>query len=178
MCVGSCLGGFVGWLSRTHARVPPHSLFGHTLSERRGCASVPHPTGSLTARVLGDSGSAPPRVSTTLPSSFFSQCLGPRVRSLTGSSQQSPTPWLRLAPLATPQRFPIQTKGMSIQLTRLFGLHDRTTLTRNHTLSSTLSGHTPQWLAIYHFLTVEGCRLAFTLLLVHVHQFNWLASHC
>ena len=34
------------------------------------------------------------------------------------------------------------------------------------------------FLAIYHFLTVEGCHLAFTLLLLHVHQSNWLASHC
>ena len=67
-----------------------------------------------------------------------------------GSSQQSPAPWLRLALLATPRCFPIQTKGMSTSLTHLFGVHhdrttlthhDRTTLTRNHTLS--LFGHTP-----------------------------------
>ncbi len=134
-CVGACLGGFVGWLSHARAHVRPRSLFGHTLSERRGCASVPHPTGSLTARVRGDSGSAPLWVS-TLPSSFVSQCQGLRVRSLTGSSQQRSAPRLRLTPSATPWRFPIQTKGMSIPLTRLFGLHDRTTLTRNHTLSS------------------------------------------
>ncbi len=42
------------------------SLFGHTLSERRGWVSFPRPTGLLTARVLVNSGSALPRVSTSL----------------------------------------------------------------------------------------------------------------
>ena len=91
-CVGSCLG-----VSSSQAlpRALRRSLFGHTLSERRGTyRSTP---GSLTARVLGDSGSAPPRVSTP-SSSFVSRHLGPRVRSHTGSSQQSPAPWLRLGP--------------------------------------------------------------------------------
>ncbi len=167
-CVRSCLGVFVG--SPTCARYLS-ILYSDTLSARD--MGAPRPMGSLTARVLGDGGSAPPRVS-TLPSSFVSR-LGSRIRSLTGSSQQSPTPWLRLAPSATPRRFPIQTKGMSTLLTRLFGVHDRTTLIRNHMLSPTLSGHTPQWLPNYSVLMVEGCGLAFTLLLVHVHQFNWLA---
>ncbi len=47
--------------------------------------------------------------------------------------------------------------------------------TKSHAL--TLSGHTPQWLAIYHPLMVKGCRLAFTLSLVHVHQFSRLDSN-
>ncbi len=50
---------------------------------------------------------------------------------------------------------------------------------KSHVL--TLSGHTPQRLGIYHSLMVEGCRLAFTLFLVHVHQFTWFsrsASNC
>ncbi len=107
-------------------------LYSDTLSAR-DVAAGPRPTGSLTARLLGGGGSAPPRISTPALS-FVRPCLGPRVRSLANS---------RLAP----RRFPIQTKGMSILLTRLFGAHhDRTTLTCNHTLSPTLSGHTPQWL--------------------------------
>ncbi len=131
-----------GWLSR---EIRIGVLYSDTLSAR-DVAFGPRPTGSLTATVLGDNGSAPPRVS-TLTSSSVSRCLGPCVRSFTGSSQQSPAPWLTLAPSATPRRFPIQKKGMSTSLTRLFGVHqDRTTLTRNHTLSRTLSGHTPQWL--------------------------------
>ena len=90
--VGSCLGGF--WLSRARAS----AFFIRTHSQRETWALLfPRPTGSLTARVLGDSGSAPPRVSTP-SSSFVSRHLGPRVRSHTGSSQQSPAPWLRLGP--------------------------------------------------------------------------------
>ncbi len=93
-------------------------LYLDTLSERD--VGGLRPTGSLTARVLGDGGLVPPWVS-TVPSSFVSQCQGSRVRSLTGSSQQSPAPWLQLAPSATPWRFPIHMKGMSTSLTRLFG---------------------------------------------------------
>ncbi len=128
-------------------------LYLDTLSARD--MGGPCPTGLLTARVLGDGGSVPVWVS-TLPSSFVSPCLGSRIHSLTGPSQQSPAPWLRPAPSATSRCFSIHTKGMSTLLTRLVGVHDRTMLIRNHTLSPTLSGHTPQWLAIYLFLTVEG----------------------
>ncbi len=119
-----------GWLSHAHAS----AFFIRTHSQREmwHCHSTPH--GSLTARVLEDSGSAPPRVS-TLPSSFVSHRLGPCVRSHTSSSQQSPAPWLRLAPSATPRRFPIQRKGMSISLTRLLVALHKITLRRNHTLS-------------------------------------------
>ncbi len=139
----ACLGGFV-WLSRAR---PRFFVLGHPLSERRGFSN-PRPMGLLTARILGDSSSAPPQVSTH-PSSFVRPYLGSHVSFATGPSQQSPVPWLRLALSAIPRRFPIQTKGMSILLTRLLGMHDRTTLTRNHTLSPSLFGYTPRWLANY-----------------------------
>ena len=48
------------------ARVLRHSLFGHTLSEKRGGAVVPRPTGLLTARVLVNGGLALLRASTSL----------------------------------------------------------------------------------------------------------------
>ncbi len=80
--------GFVGSPTRARSLFSAFLIFGQTLSERRG---VPHPTGSLTARVLGDGGSAPLRIS-TLPSSFVGRCLGLRARSLTGSSQLGPAP--------------------------------------------------------------------------------------
>ena len=80
-----------------------------------------------------------------------------------GAPVPSPAPLSR-APSATPQCFHIQTKGMSTSLTHLFGVRNKTTLIQNHTLSPTLFGHTPQGLAIYLFLTVEGCNPAFTLL--------------
>ncbi len=53
--------GLLGWLSRTRFGV---LLFGHTLSETWG--SFHAPTGSLTARVLMNGGSALPQVSTSL----------------------------------------------------------------------------------------------------------------
>ncbi len=127
----------------------PHStsvlVLGHTLSKRHGFFG-PRPTGLLTTGVLVDGGSVPPQVS-TLPSSFVRPSLGSCVRFPSGPSQQSPAPCLRLALSATPRCFPIQTKGMSTSLTRLFGVHDRTTLTCNHTLSPSLFGHTPRLLA-------------------------------
>ncbi len=101
------------------------SLYLDTLSVRDMGCSMPHRFAYCNS--LGDSGLVPPQVS-TLPSSFASHCLRSRVRSLTNSSQQSPVPWLRLAPLATPRCFPIQTKGMSSSLTCLFGVHDWTTV--------------------------------------------------
>ncbi len=85
----SSRGFRVGSLAR--ARSLLGVLYIRTHSQRETWVGGPRPTGSLTARVLGDSGSAPPRVS-TLPSSFVSRCLGPRVRSLTGASQQGPAP--------------------------------------------------------------------------------------
>ena len=118
------------WLSRARASV----FFIQTHSQRETWRVGPCPTGSLTARVLGDSGSAPPWVSTP-PSSFVSRHLGPRVRSHTGSSQHSPMPWLRLPPSATPRHIPIQTQGMSTSLTRLLVAFHKITLRRNHTLS-------------------------------------------
>ena len=63
--VGSCLGSF--WLALPRACFSV-LFFGHTLSEGRGC--FPRPTGSLTARILVNGGSAPPRVST----SFLDLC--------------------------------------------------------------------------------------------------------
>ncbi len=82
---------------------------------------APRPTGLLTARVLGNGGSALPRVSTRgdvcwkgggghslpLSSSSVSCLLGLRVSFHSGSSQQSPALWLRLAPSATPRCFPM-----------------------------------------------------------------------
>ena len=128
-----------GWVARlflggrgSPVRELRRSLFGHTLSEGRGC--FPRPTGSLTTRVLVDSGSAPPRVSTP-SSSSVSRPLGPRIRSYTGSSQQDPAPWLQLAPMATPRRFPIQTRGISIPLTRLLVALHKTPLRPNQSLS-------------------------------------------
>ncbi len=61
--------------------------------------------------------------------------------------------------------------------------HPFYTLTRNHTPS--LVSHTPQWLATcllqperQSILTAEGCRLAFTLLFIHLHQFNSIQLNC
>ncbi len=117
------------WLSCAHACAS--AFFIQTLSERRG-ASTPHgfaycksPRGQRVGFLWVS----------TLPSSFLCHRLGPRVHSLTGSSQQSPAPWLRLAPSATPQRFPIQTKGMSTSLTCLLVALHKVTLRRNHMLS-------------------------------------------
>ncbi len=60
-CVGSVLSRGFCWLSRARAS----AFFIRTHSQRETWALLfPRPTGSLTARVLGDSGSAPPRVST------------------------------------------------------------------------------------------------------------------
>ncbi len=55
-----CLGVF--WLACARAASAAFFISGYTLSERRGF-SAPRPTGSLTARVLGNSGSALPQVS-------------------------------------------------------------------------------------------------------------------
>ena len=129
--IGSCLGFFF-FVVGSPARTLRRSLFKH--SQRGTWVLCPCPMGSLTARVLMDGGSAPLRVSTP-SSSFVSRHLGPRVLSRTGSPQQDPAPWLRLAPSATPRRFPIQTRGMFISLTRLLLVLNKTTLRRNHSLS-------------------------------------------
>ncbi len=61
--VGSCLGGFVGWLSRARASA---FFYSDTLSAR-DVGLLPRPMGSLTARVLVNGGSALLWVSTSLP---------------------------------------------------------------------------------------------------------------
>ena len=84
--VRSCLGGFCLALPSTRFGV----LYSNTLSVRdRGGGLVPRPTGLLTMRVLVNSGSALPRVSTSL---LVLRHLGLPVHSHTGSSQQSPAP--------------------------------------------------------------------------------------
>ncbi len=80
--------GFLAQLVGTRAP-SAFFIFGHTLSEGRGGGCFPCPTGSLTARVLVNGVSAPPRVSTPYSSSV-SRHLGLRVRSYPGSSQQDP----------------------------------------------------------------------------------------
>ncbi len=144
----SCLRDF--WLSCAQPR-------SHSQRETWFFCRPPHPMGSLTARVLRSGRSIPLRVS-TLSSSFVRPCLGSRVHSLSSSSQQSPVPWLRLTLSATPKCFPIQTKGMSTSLTRLFGVHDRRTLTRSHTLSLSLCLVTP--LGGYQTNCPNGCRMS------------------
>ena len=101
-----CLGGFLSVGSPARARALRRSLFGHTLSERRGAR--PRPTGSLTARLLGNGGSALPRVSTCLllftrpPSVVTWDCASSFAPA---RLRQSPALWLKLAPSATPQCF-------------------------------------------------------------------------
>ena len=147
---------------------PWRSLFGHTLRERRGW-STPH---------------------------GFAYCKSPRGRRFGSPVGQYCSLVLRqpVSGIACP--FPhrlVSAEPRALAATRPLGHslavphpYERhvyfvdsfirwTTLRPNHTLSPTLSGHTPQWLAIYLFLPAEDCRLAFTLLSVHVRQFNWPA---
>ena len=149
------------WLSRARA-LSWHSLFGHTLSERCGCSTprgfayCKSPRGRRFSSPVGQYCSHALRQS-------LSGIARPFPHRLVSAEPRA----LRLgpAPSATPWRFRIQTKGMSTLLTRLFGVRDRTTLIRNHTLSPTLSGHTPQWLANYSVLTAEGGRSAYNCLI-------------
>ncbi len=114
-------------------------------SQRETWARVPHPTVSLTAKVLGNSGSAPPQVSiwgvvslhsssSVVPWDCASSFAPARLSRGPRSGCDSP-PW----PL--PGVSPCQTQGVSILLTRLLLLDYNLTLTRNHS-SLTSSGHT------------------------------------
>ncbi len=103
-----------GFLVRLRSRSLCVVLYFWVHSQREMWVPVPHPTGSLTARVLGNSRSAPPHVSVfgCLSSILFASILvlsplGLRISPRTSSSQQSPMPWLRLAPSATPCYFPM-----------------------------------------------------------------------
>ncbi len=114
-------------------------------SQRETWARVPRPTGSLTARVLGNSGSAPPQVSiwgvvsshsssSVVPWDCASSFAPARLSRALRSGCDSP-----LRPL--PGVSPCQTQGVSISLTRLLLLGYNLTLTRNHS-SHASSGHT------------------------------------
>ncbi len=79
-------------------------LYSDTLSVR-DVVGHPRPTVSLTARVLGDGGSAPPRVR-TLPSSFVRLCLGSHVRSLSRLISAEPRAPAATCPLGHSPVFP------------------------------------------------------------------------
>ncbi len=112
---------FIGCPARAHCSV----LYSDTLSVRDvGCVCViPCPASLLTARVLVNGGSAPPWVSIYPLSSLVSRHPGLCDSSCTGSSQQSPALWLRLAPLATPRSFPM-SDARHVYLVDSFIAHD------------------------------------------------------
>ena len=134
-----CLGGF----RLTRARMRFGVLYLGTLSAR-DVGSIPRPTGSLTARVLGNGGSAPPRVSTCVYLLLVLCQSSPGtalVSSRTGSSQQNPALWLRLAPSATPRFFRI-SDARRVYLVDSFIAHDPQYNAHTTSLIPTLSGHT------------------------------------
>ncbi len=102
--------------------------------------------------------------------------LGPRISSRTGSSQQSPAPWLRLAPSATPWCFPISDARRVYLVDSFIALGSQPNAHTTSPVSHLLRSHL-QWLASCFDLTVEGRRQAFTSLLL-VHKFNRLTSCC
>ena len=136
----SCLGGdFFCWLTR--ACTLQRSLFGHTLSKRRG-RSTPHGfayckssserwVGSPAGQYPCSSSSCPPWV---VPGTAL-------VSSCTGSYQQSPALWLRLAPSATPRCFPI-SDARRVYLVDSFIARDPQYNAHTTSLILTLSGHT------------------------------------
>ena len=125
------------FLSLAHPHARCGVLYSDTLSARDvgggGVAVIPRPTSLLTARVLVNGGSALPRVST---------CPSPRRISYhTGSSQQSPALWLRLAPSATPWCFPM-SDARRVYLVDSFIARDPQYNAHTTSLVLTLSGHT------------------------------------
>ena len=133
-----CLGGFRLTRARAHG-----VLYSGTLSARE-MGLVPCPTGSLTARVLGNDGSALPWVSTCLSPLLILCQSSPGtalVSSRTGSSQQSPVLRLRLTPSATPQCFPI-SDAMRVYLVDSFIARGPQYNAHTTSLILTLSGHT------------------------------------
>ncbi len=135
----SCLGffSFVGSPVRARCGV----LYSDTLSARD--VGVPRPTSLLTARVLGNGGSAPPRVSTRLLLPVLHRSyLGLRSSPLAPAHiSRAPHSGCDSPPQVLPGVSPFQTQGVSISLTRLLLVIHNTTPTRHH--SSSLCPVTP-----------------------------------
>ncbi len=131
-------------LAHPRARVAAFFIWAHSQREtwstphgstRDVVHAGPRPTGSLTARVLGNGGSALPRVRTCLllltrpPSVITWDCASSfapaRLSRAPRSGCNSP-----LRPL--PSVSPFQTQGVSVSLTRLLLVVHNTTLTRHH----------------------------------------------
>ncbi len=164
---GSCLGVLVRWLSRVRS-----SAFSiRTHSQRETWVSGPCPTGLLTARVLGDGGSAPPRVSTLSSSCVSPFPLPARLSRAPRPGCDSPS-WPPLG--ASPsRRKACLLRWLICSVYIMTGQRSHImTGQRSHEITRSLCSVTPLYL---FSLTVEGCCLTFTLLLVHVHQFNRLA---
>ncbi len=150
-------------------------LYSDTLSVR-DVGLVPRPTGSLTARVLVNGGSALPRVSTSLlvfrPSSPGSarplshQLISAEPRTLTATR-----------PLGQSPAFP-HLEERRVYLVDSFIAHDPQHNAQTTSLALTPSGHTFSGQLTVPILMVEGRHLAFTSFLVLVHRFNWLAPYC
>ncbi len=162
------------------------------VSRTGDAVSWPRPAGSLTARVFYNGGSVPLRVGTRLSLwkcvlSFSHSSVSP---SLSGLPQLEPRALTVISPFHHPTVFPNPDRSHIYSVDSFIRWfiarqcsHPVCTLTRNHT--PCLVSHTPQWLVIcflqperLSFLTVEGCRQAFTLLSVHLHQFNTIQSNC
>ena len=140
-----CLGGLR--LARACALLLRRSLFLGTLSAR-DWVPVPRPTGLLTARVLGNSGSAPPQVSVWGVCCLFSSYLSSSVVPWDCASSFAPARLSRAPrsgcdspPRPLPGVSPYQTQGVSISLTHLLLVIHNLTLTRNHSFLAP-SGHT------------------------------------
>ncbi len=129
-----CLGGFLS-LAHQRARVAAFYL-GHTLSERRGY-STQHGFAyceSSSERWAGSPASQ--YLSSSLFVLYQSSPGTALLSSHTSSPQQSPALWLRLAPSATPQCFPISDarRVYLVDSFLLLVVHN-TTLTRHHSSS-------------------------------------------
>ncbi len=139
------------------------------------------PAGSLTARVLMDGDLAPQQVSTLLFSSPGTRLLPLSVRHVSAE----PHALAATCPLGYPPLFPhpderhVYFVDSFIRCSWPDNVHNTPHAhTKSHALL--LFGHTPRWLItgclclpeLLSILTVEGCGLTFTLLLVHFHQFN------
>ena len=115
-------------------------VLGHTLSERRGLTSTPHGFVYCKSPRGRRVGSPAGQYSSLVLRSFVPGIASPFPYRLVSAE---PRALAATCPLSHPRCFPIQTTGMSTSLTCLFGVHDRTTLTRNHTLSLSLCLVTP-----------------------------------
>ncbi len=107
---------------------------------------------------------------------LVSRLLGLRVSSRTGSSQQSPTLWLRLAPSASPWCFAI-SDARRVYLVDSFIACDRQPNAHTKSLVLHLVWSHLQWLANCSYS--NGGRPSPSLhLWLFVHEFNWLTSCC